>query len=69
MSMHTFSKALIQKTIQYFKNNYSLLITEETAEEYLTHMAGLFESFLQISLKQNTPDTTDGEASHTTEPV
>ncbi len=43
-----YSKELITKTIAYFNSKYSHVISEETAEVYLTAMAGLFESFAEL---------------------
>jgi hypothetical protein len=40
-----FSPQLIKRTVEYFKKKYSLDISDETANEYLDSMSGLYLAF------------------------
>ncbi len=43
----TFSKNLIDRTVSYFKEKYNQDISEETANEYLRSLSGLFLAFVR----------------------
>ena len=46
--MKPFSDLLVKRTQKYFKQRYNLDISDETAEEYLHAMAGLYATFIEF---------------------
>lgn len=48
---HHYSKELISETILCFKEEDGVDISEETAEEYLNGLSGLFLAFARPNLK------------------
>jgi hypothetical protein len=46
--MTSFNRELIERVIKYFKEKKGVVISIETAEEYLNSMADLYASFIEF---------------------
>lgn len=46
--MHKFSQDLIDDIIQYFQDTHQIIITEDQAELYLSSLADLYQSYVEL---------------------
>jgi hypothetical protein len=54
--MKSFNELLIERIKSYFQKNYGVDISDETAEEYLHSLAGMFAVFAESEGGKPPPD-------------